>query len=340
MDINLFTAAMKAEFLKATQIVGEPAPYEKLVTVATSTTRIENYAWMTPTPGIQEYVGRRRIAQVDQIKYTIQNIQYDSGVLSVPLIDLDDDQTGGYKMKFSEMGMKAGKPFEYRKVMRLIADGASNLCFDGTNFFATSHTYGTAGTAPANFGGGGNALTYTASGAATGNVADGRTHKFALVVHKPEQPLKPFIIQKRSPAKLMTDAGTPESLKAMKADYWVDLRAGFGYGFWWDALQVTITNTPTLLELIACVDGAVQQLKTFGLPTSLPNDPVEYIHEQFELSANLATVVCAPPLERMFRHLLKEDRVGVAAALGASGVASQNMYLGMFGLIVTNQLSS
>jgi phage major head subunit gpT-like protein len=340
MDINLFTAAMRAEFLKATQIVGEPAPHEKLITVVPSTARLENYSWMTPTPGIQEYVGRRRIAQVDQIKYTIQNIQYDSGVLSVPLIDLDDDQTGGYKTKFAEMGMKAGKPFVSRKVMRLIADGASNLCFDGTNFFATSHTYGTTAAAPANFGGGGNALTYTASGAATSNTPDSKVHKFVLVIHKPEQALKPFIVQNRQPAKLVTDAGTPESLKAQKADYWVDLRAGFGYGFWWDALQVTITNTPTLLELIACVDGAVQHLKSFGLPTSLPADPIEYIHEQFELSANLATVVCPPSLERMFRHLLKEDRIGVAAALGATGVASQNMYVGMFGLIVTGQLSS
>jgi len=88
MDITLFTAAMRGEFLKAMQAVAKPAPIDAFTTVVPSTARIENYAWMTPSPGISRYIGHRRYATLDQIRYTVPNLEFD-GSISVALRDAD-----------------------------------------------------------------------------------------------------------------------------------------------------------------------------------------------------------------------------------------------------------
>ncbi len=333
MDINLFTAAMRAEFIKSMQIVGDPAPYENLTTTVPSTARLENYAWMTPSPGVSQYIGRRRIAQLDSIKYTIQNLEYDA-TLSVPLRDVEDDQVGGYQLRMKELTVKAGKPFESRKTMQLIGQGGTNLCFDGTAFFATAHTIGGyPASVPSGFGGGGNAMTYSSS-----NTSDGVVSKFAILIHKPDQGLKPLIVQKRKAFEFFTDAGSQQSNFARKANYWIHGEEGFGYGYWWDGVQVTITNSPSLLDIFTCIDGCRQQLRKFYLPVALPTDPLEYVHEQTEFNAMNATIVCSTNLEQLFRHALNEDRVGVSVAGSTAGITS-NIYYKSFGLITTNQMN-
>jgi len=333
MDINLFTAAMRSEFLKSMQVVGDPAPYENLCTMVPSTARIENYPWMTPSPGVSEYIGRRRIPQLDSTKYSIQNMEYDA-TLSVPLRDIEDDQVGGYKLRMSELTIKAGKPFESRKAMQLIGQGASNVCFDGTNFFATTHNIGSYGSAPSGFGGGGNSLTYTATA-----TSDGATTKFAVLIHKPDQGLRPLVIQKRKDFQFHTDSGTQASEFNRVANYWIHGEKGFGYGYWWDAVLVTITNTPGLLDIFTCIDGVRQTLRKFSLPRALPTDPIEYVHEQTLFSPQNATVVCSTKLEQLFNHAFNEDRVGVSVAGSTAGITS-NIYYKAMGLITTNQLDS
>lgn len=334
MDINLFTAALRSEFLKSMQVVAKPAPIDKFTTTVPSTARIENYAWMTPSPGISRYLGRRRKAQLDQIKYTVENLEYDA-LLSVSLRDVEDDQIGGYKLRMSELSQKAGKPHESRTVLQALANGSTGVCFDGSTFFNDTHNLGGyASAVPSGFGGGANELTYDSA-----NTSDATTNVFIVLIHGEEQMLKPMIYQKRKPFELKTDAGTPSSEKARFADYWIHGESAASYGYWWNAVKVTITDTPSLLDIFTCIDGVRRTFRKFTLPTALPTDPVEYVHEQTEFNANTATIVTCTALEQLFNHALNEDRVGVSVAGSTAGITS-NIYYKGFNLVTSALLDT
>jgi phage major head subunit gpT-like protein len=321
MQIDIFTAAMRSEFLKTMLAAATPAPYENFTTEIPSSARIENYAWMTPSPGIQRYLNRRRLAQLDQVKYTVENLEYD-GSFSVKTRDIEDDIVGGYKLRMNDLTVKAKKPFVSRLVLTALAAGGTNICFDGSNFFGTTHTLGTAAAAPLSFTGGGNDLAFTSS-----NSSDGIVHTFCMLIHNGA--VKPLVYQNRKPAKFMTDAGTPQSEKAKKADYWIDLEAAPAYGYWWDAIRVKITNTPSLLDIFTCIDACRMTFRRFKLPKALLTDPDERVHEQTELRPDTTTIVCSTGLEQLFNHALFEDRVGVSVAGSTAGITSNIYYRGM-----------
>jgi phage major head subunit gpT-like protein len=332
MDINIFTAAMRGEFLKAMQAVAEPAPFENVTTVVPSTARIENYSWMTPAPGISLYQGHRRGAQISSVKYSLTNYEYD-GMLTVPTRDIEDDAVGGWKLRMGDLAQKAGKPFQAKLAFQTLAAGGATTCFDGSNFFATTHNLGGyAAAVPADFGGGANALTYTSS-----NTSDATTH--VIIGMFTGGSLKPLLLQNRKSPSFNTDAGSPASLKAKLASYWCDLEMGSGFGYWWDAVRVVITNTPSLIDIFACIDAIRQTFMTFQLPKALATDPTEYVHEQTEFSPANFTLAVNPALSQLMRHALLEDRIGVSVAGSTGGIAT-NIYRNAAGLVVSNYLSS
>jgi len=336
VDINLFTAQARSEFIKGMLAV----PVEKLdvnsfVTWIPSTARVETQLWMTPSPGISEYVGRRRLAKLDQIKLLVENKEFDGG-LSVPTRDVEDDLVGGYPIRFNELGAKASR-FPERWIYQKLANGASMTSIDGTNFFATSHNWGGTliTTLPSPFTGGWNDLTYTS--AAT---SDGLTFKSVfMIVNETSGPVKPMLYQRRKGPDLGTDAGTPASKKAKQADYWVDLEAEAFPGWWWSAILVNWVNTPNLQDVFTVIDQVVKMFLGFQLPVSLPSDPPIYVHQGIDMSPgkSLGTVIVSPGLSQLFVHALYEDRVGVSVAGSTSGITN-NIYLGRWKLLSTGYM--
>jgi phage major head subunit gpT-like protein len=331
MDINIFTTMMRAEFLKAMQATpAKQPPWEKFTQIVPSTARIENYAWMTPAPGISRYLGHRRYAQLDQIKYTVENLEFD-GSLTVALRDVWDDQIGGYKYRFQDLGEKA-KIFPGRHVLQTLALGGSTTCFDGTNFFANTHTMGGyASSVPAGFGGGANNLTFTSA-----NSADAATYKMVFLLNY--GPLKPLLYQNRRGPDLANTAGTPQALEAKRANYWVDLEGAAAFGYWWDSILITITNTPSLADMFTCIDAAMKQFLTFTLPGALPTDPSLYVHQDLQFTPDVGTIVCSTGLWALLRHALMEDRVGVSVAGSTAGITS-NIFYNLFGLVASGYLN-
>jgi len=324
---------MRAEFLNSMEGAAEPAPIEDWVTPVPSTARIENYAWMTPAPGISRYQGYRRLAQMSPVKYSVENLEYD-GAFSVSLRDVEDDQVGGYKLRMRDLVEKSKTPFKSRLILQTLAAGKSTTCFDGSNFFATSHNIGGYATSiPGTSGNtGGNLLGVTA--AAT---SDGLTHRFVMLVK--DSVLNPMIYQTRKKPNFMTDAGTPQSSKAKKADFWIDLEAAAAFGYWWNAVMVEITNTPSVLELIGAVDCARQALRRFELPKALVTDPTEYPHEQLVISPKTAHVVCSVGLETLFDRVVTQNLLGVNQAGSTSGLQVNNAYYGKFSVTTSNHLN-
>ncbi len=152
--------------------------------------------------------------------------------------------------------------------------------------------------------------------------------------------LNPFFYQSRKEPEFGTDAGTPQSKKAQRADYWIDLRAGVGHGYWWDSVMVKIVGNPTVLELIQALDGAYQALMKFSLPVSLPTDPLEYPHEQLEFSPKNVAITCSIGIMTGMARVLNESYYGISQAGSTSGVTPNNYYYKKFTLIHSNALNS
>lgn len=316
--VGIFTTRMRSEFLRAFKATAEPAPYERYTQVIPSDARIEHYTWMSPSPGLALYQGHRRYGKVEPIRYSVSNKEFDAA-FSVLLRDVEDDQTGGYDLKPKELADRA-RLFPGRWVLKQLALGTTNLCFDGTAFFANSHTIGS----------GDNLLTQTA----TGN-SDGLTYKMVALHHGGA--LKPLIWQNRKPPKFRTNAGTPQSDEAKEIRYWIDMEGEGAYGYWWDAIHLTFTNLPNVADIHTALGSITTAFRGFTLPKSLTSEDGEYIHEQTQFSTENLTLVVAPAIERVVYQALNAEWIPVT--IGATTVSNTNLYRGYAEVVATNFLA-
>lgn len=316
--VGIFTTRMRTEFAVAYQATAEPAKWERFTQRIASDARIEHYTWMSPSPGLALYQGHRRFGKVQPIRYSVENKEFDAS-FEVLLRDIQDDKTGGYDLKPRELADRA-RLFPGRWSLKNLALGATNLCFDDTAFFANSHTIGT----------GDNLLTATGSAN-----ADGLTYKMCALYHG--GPLKPLIYQERKPPAFMTDAGSPQSSLAKMVKYWIDMEGEAAYGYWWDAVQLTFTNMPTVTEIHSALGDITNAFRSFQLPKSLSSEDGEYIHEQTDFSSANLTLVVAPKLERPVYQALNAEWIPVT--VGASTVSNTNLYKGYADVVATNFLA-
>lgn len=290
--VDILTAAMKSEFINAYSSVAQPAPWQKVVQIINSTTRIENYAHLSPAPGVSEFQGSRRFNRVGEVSYRVENKTYDAG-FSVLLDDLNDDQVGGYKLKAQELGQKV-KDFPGKAAMLKLRQGSSTACFDGSSFFASSHTIGT----------GNNTMTYDAAS------NDSTTHYlYALYTGGP---IKPLFWQEREKADLYTDGGAIQSQMARQVNYWGDLRGAAGYGYWWDCIQMVITDTPTVIEMQTILGNISARFRGFKLASTSTEEQPEYVHEQHEFNDSSMFLLTSTGIEHIVRQCMMMDYVNNA----------------------------
>lgn len=291
--VDIFTAAMRAEFINEYSSVAKPAPWEAVVQVVPSTARIENYAHLYPAPGVAEFQGARRFVRIGEVSYKLENKVYDSG-FSVLLDDLNDDQVGGYKLKSQELAQKV-KNYPGKAAYIKLRQGTTTACFDGSNFFASSHTIGT----------GNNTMTFN------GATSDSTTHYlYACYVGSP---IKPLLWQDRQKADLYTDAGSPASLMSRQVNYWGDLRGAAGYGYWWDCVQMVITNTPTVVEMQTILGNISARMRGFKLKATTTEEQAEYVHEQHTFDESTMYILSSTGIEHIVRQTLTMDYVNNAS---------------------------
>lgn len=319
--VDIFTTAMRSEFANAYEAVAVPAEFAKYTTVVPSAARIEHYTWMSPSPGLAKYQGHRRYGKIDSVRYSVENSEFDAA-FEVLLRDIDDDQTGGYALKPKELAERA-KVFPSRWVLKHLAAGTSRACFDGTNFFANSHTIGT----------GDNLLTYDCAG------NDAVTHKIVALHHGGS--LKPLIWQDRKAPSFQDNAGSSESREAKTVKYWIDMEGEAAFGYWWDAIHMTITDTPSITEMHGIFQAIEDAFRGFLLPKSLSSDEGEYIHEQREFNASNLCLVASPKLATLLRQALNAEWVPQSASTtsATTGVsATNNLWKGWASYVITNYL--
>ena len=242
------------------------------------------------------------------------NKEYDSS-LQVLTRDIEDDQTGGYGVKFRELASKA-KAFPNHLVLEMLDDGSTTTCFDGSSFFADSHTIGTGD----NLMGG--------SGTATAN---GLAYK--IVALAKSGMIKPLIFQDRKPFKLMDDTSSPDAAFRKELRWWIDGEAAAAFGYWWDAVEYTFTGIPTLTEVQTALGDIEDRFRTFKLPKAFTSDRSEFPHEQLEFSPASMTFVCATRLGNLMRIALTADTI-----VNSSSPVT-NVYKGFGKLVVSAKIN-
>jgi len=278
IDVSMFTTSMRSEFMRGKMAADDkpfPAAYEPFTSKLSSTVSVESHTYMSNLPRLARFKGYSPGVGLTHYTYTIKNEEYRAGPILVRKTDLDDEQLGGYQMSINALPGRAQKDVGHM-VLAHLAAGTTNLCFDGTAMFANSHTFGS----------GDNLDTYN------GGANDAATHKIIALVTD-NSAIKPVIFQDREPlSALQTDAGTPQAEKLKHYEYWADTRFGLGYGYWWDAYHMTITDTPTVTECYEIIRQIINGFRTFTLPKGRDNDDTLYVHEGWTPSASSFYLLC------------------------------------------------
>lgn len=209
-NINALFTGFKAEFNSGFNTA--ESLYTRIATEVNSTTSQETYAWLGQFPKLREWIGDRHLKNMAASGYTIVNKKFE-GTVAVPRDAIDDDTYGIYGPMFREMGY-AARVHPDELIFGLMAAGNSTVCYDGKNFFDTTHPVGF-GTV-SNWGGGAGSL-------------------WALLDTR--RPLKPFIFQKRREYALTQMTDTKDEAVFMRDEYryGVDARVNAGFGFWQQA---------------------------------------------------------------------------------------------------------
>lgn len=314
--VTIFTAAMRNEFMAAYDSVRptEEAPWNGFVQIIPSTARIEQYPWMSPPPRLKRWLGRRNYTEPDYSKYKIENLEY-SAEQAIKIRDIRDDQATGFKTQMQAMANDVAD-FPGRESLKSLYNNGT--CFDGSNFFASSHTIGT----------GNNALT------ADNASNDAATHTVVALIKTGA--LKPCLWQERQDLGLRDNSGSDASDEEKRVKFWYDYEGAPGFGFWWDAVKLTITDTPTVNEVENHIKAIELAFRGFKLDKADPADDDWWPHAQLKFTTESIVYIVNPTLENLFRAVLESETLQA----GTTGGTKTNIYRGHGDLIVAPQFGS
>lgn len=111
--------------------------YERLCTDMPSLGRENRYAWLDRLPRMREWVGEKIFNNLAAREFTVVNKDYEDSI-EVDRNQIKDDQIGVYGPALEMLGLEA-KILPDRLTADLMANGDSALCFDGQDYFNTSH---------------------------------------------------------------------------------------------------------------------------------------------------------------------------------------------------------
>lgn len=117
-----------------------PTDWTQIAMVVPSSTKEENYAWLSRFPKMREWLGEKVVKQLEGFSYTIRNKDWEA-TIEVDRNDIEDDTMLGYAQQAQGAGQSAAElPADI--IGRLLSGGFSSLCYDGQYFFDTDHPVG------------------------------------------------------------------------------------------------------------------------------------------------------------------------------------------------------
>lgn len=281
----------RAEFAQGFVAAGERmalAALDQFTTKMPSSAAIETHFFVEGLPRLTEFKGYSPAVNLTSKEYLIANKTYRAGPVQVKKENLDDDQFGMFLKTINGLPARAQQDV-YDRALKFLAAGTTNTCFDGTALFANNHTVGS----------GDNLDTFNAA------ASDGSSHK--IIALRTDNPIcKPLIFQDREAmSALQTDADTPQAAKLRQYEYWADCRFGLGYGYWWDAYHVTISDKPTVGECYDIIEQIINGMKSFTLPKGKDTDDSLYVHEGWRPNPSNFVLLCNLKLENILDKAMK-----------------------------------
>jgi phage major head subunit gpT-like protein len=192
-----------------------PSMADMVATEVPSSGSEEHYAWLGTMPRFREWIGDRQIQSLAAHDFTIKNKTFENSI-GVKREHIEDDKYGLYNPMIQQLGMEAKTHPDELVFAGLALNGASQKCYDGQNYFDTSHPVLAADgstTTVSNYGGGAGAPWYLMC---------------------TSRPIKPFIKQVRRAYNFqgMTSLDDEGVFMRNEYRYGVDARLNVGYGLW------------------------------------------------------------------------------------------------------------
>ncbi|WP_204375377.1 MULTISPECIES: Mu-like prophage major head subunit gpT family protein [Serratia] len=192
--------------------------YPQLATTIPSTTREENYRWMSQFPSLREWVGERVINSMSVYGYALTNRKYES-TIEISRDDIADDRLGLYPQIVNEMGAAAAQHPD-QLLAELLQAGFTSTCYDGQYFFDEEHP-----------------VTVGANETLVSNCQkadEPKDVKPAWYLIDNSRTIKPFIWQLREKYELnrVNDPGDYNVFMTENFLYGVRGRGNMGYSFW------------------------------------------------------------------------------------------------------------
>jgi phage major head subunit gpT-like protein len=243
--LDALRTGFRREFQQAYDSAMAASFYDRVSTTVPSTNASETYGWLGDFPDLREWVGDRVVKDMKEQAYQIANKEWESTV-GVKRPQIEDDNLGIYTPMVRSMGQSAARHPD-KLIAQLIKSGATELCYDGQNFFDTDHPV------YANHDGTGAATTVAnldASGGAS-------PYWYLLDVN---HPLRPFIFQERKKPEFeaKTNPATSDIVfTSNEFQYGVYARHNVGFGLWQMAYASNATLDGTAL------DGAIRAMMEF-----------------------------------------------------------------------------
>ncbi|CCU70932.1 Mu-like prophage major head subunit gpT family protein [Thalassolituus oleivorans] len=129
---------IKATFSKAYEAT--PSLWDKIAMKVTSTTSVEDYAWLNNFPKMREWIGEKFVKSLESNKYSLKNKPYEA-TIEVGKHAIADDQIGFIGPQAQGAGYSA-KQWPDELVFDAVNKGTSTICHDGQYFFDTDHPVG------------------------------------------------------------------------------------------------------------------------------------------------------------------------------------------------------
>lgn len=97
----------------------------------------ESYGWLGNVPGLHEFVGGRRVDELKEYSFRIDNKDYESSI-RVQRKDMRRDKMGMIERRVDQFGERV-LSHPAKLLSTLIINGESAVCYDGQYFFDTDH---------------------------------------------------------------------------------------------------------------------------------------------------------------------------------------------------------
>jgi phage major head subunit gpT-like protein len=188
--------------------------WSQVATEIPSSSRSNTYEWLGQFPQLREWLGDRVIQALGKSSYQVVNKTFE-GTVSVARDDLEDDNLAGAKVQTQMLAQAAAKHPDVLLAALMVA-GFTTPCYDGQNFFSTTHP------------------VKDANGVAQNVSNNGGGAGFPWILAQLGRPLKPFLFQKRRDYAFtsLDDPRDHQVFFRKEFLYGVDARVNVGFGLW------------------------------------------------------------------------------------------------------------